>query len=251
MFINFNIEKCLKAKEELHKYDIVGKIWRENFSPSNSIGNCTYLYRLLNPENYIDFYKKYIEYADKNSLLNIWKRGLTEEEIIKLAINYKELVEKNSNINKPFETYLYDAICHIIVETYDGQFQEKEFIEYLKEKGFNCTKFDSNIDTKYGVDIKVTTDVNKVFAIQIKPISFFLSNRQDVINDRINLCIKYEKALKELNIKTYYAIYDKNKKTNEIKWFKNKDNGFKFRITDLLTYDIIGLCIRLILLKIL
>ena len=86
------------------------------------------------------------------------------------------------------------------------------------------------------MDIKVTRDDSRVSAIQIKPISFFKSNRSDVQRDRIHLCMKYEEAFYNLGFKTYYAIYVKDKTTGDITWVKNGD-GFRFRINELFDYD--------------
>ena len=48
---------------------------------------------------------------------------------------------------------------------------------------------------------------------------------------------KYHNFLKDYGYKTYYAIYEKNKTTGEIKWVKN-GNGFRFKLDELFEYDI-------------
>ena len=149
---------------------------------------------------------------------------------------YRVYVEKKTGLTYDFETFFYDAVCHIIIETWEGQQNERDFKKYLNKIGYECSDFDGHIDGKYGLDIKVTRNDGKVSAIQIKPISFFKSYRDDVQSDRVNLCQKYENALRELGIKTYYAIYQKDKKTNEIYWVKNGDM-FRFRINELFDYD--------------
>lgn len=232
----FNNEECLKAKALLGKNNVISTIWHDYFAPSNRIGNCTNLYRKLKPESCEDFYKKYLEYAENNQTLPISQRGLTYDELSSLAERYKKTVEDKTNLSYEISTYFYDALCHIIVETWDGQANERDFISYLKGLGYNCSKFDGAVDAKYGVDIKVERGDGRVSAIQIKPISFFKSNRSDVQSDRINLCQKYEEALNDMGIKTYYAIYVKDRETGDITWVKN--NGmYRFRIGELFNYD--------------
>ena len=50
------------------------------------------------------------------------------------------------------------------------------------------------------------------------------------------MCHKYENTLKDFGIKTYYAIYMKNKQNGAILWLKN-GNGYRFKIDELCTYD--------------
>ena len=232
----FNEGECIKAKGLLGKNGIASKIWHNYFAPSTKIGNCTNLYRTLKPENCKDFFNKYIKYAEENADLPIKERGLNYEELFSLAVRYKKAVEDKTNLSYEVDTYFNDALCHIIVETWQGQQIEGDFIHFLESLGYNCSKFDGTIDATYGVDIKVTRDDGKVSAIQIKPISFFKSNRGDVQSDRIALCEKYEEAYKKFGFKTYYAIYIKDNVTGEVKWVKN-GNGFRFRINELFNYD--------------
>ena len=232
----FSKEECINAKSILGKSGAISTIWHNYFAPSNRIGNCTNLYRLLKPDSCEDFFDKYVKYASGHKDLPISKRGLDETELLLLAEKYKNLVQEKTGITNDILTYYYDALCHIIVETWDGQQNERDFIKFLTNLGYSCSKFDGKIDAEYGVDIKVTRDDGRVSAIQIKPISFFKSNRSDVQSDRINLCKKYEEAYKNLGFKTYYAIYVRDKVTGEITWVKN-GNGYRFRINELFNYD--------------
>ncbi len=232
----FDYKKCLEAKKLLGKNSTISTIWRNCFAPSNKIGNCTNLYRKLQPKDAEDFCGKYVKYAEQNKNLPISQRGLTIDELIDLSEKYKELSESKTKLSYDSSIYLNDALCHIIIETWDGQQNERDFISYLEKLGYKCSKFDGSVDAKYGVDIKVERGDGRISAIQIKPISFFKSNRNDVQNDRINLCLKYETALRDIGIKTYYAIYYKDKITGDITWVKN--NGmYRFRINELFNYD--------------
>lgn len=236
MQLFFNKEECLKAKSLLGKNSVISTVWHDYFAPSNRIGNCTNLYRKLRPKSCDDFYLKYIDYAKNNPNLPISQRGLTYNELYSISERYKKVVEDKINLSYDVSVYFYDALCHIIVETWDGQQNERDFITYLNNLGYKCSKFEGSVDAKYGVDIKVERGDGRVSAIQIKPISFFKSNRSDVQSDRINLCIKYEEALNDMGIKTYYAIYVRDRNTGEITWVKN--NGmYRFRISELFNYD--------------
>ena len=232
----FDKDKCINAKNILGKNSLISTIWRKDFAPSNKIGNCTNLYRILKPNDCCDFYQKYITYGSEHHSLPISKRGLTYDELISLSEKYKEEVESRIDLSYDLSMYFYDAVCHIIVETWDGQQTERDFMEFLNRLGYSCSKFDGSIDSEYGVDIKVTRNDGRVSAIQIKPISFFISNRSDVQSDRINLCRKYEQAFNRFGFKTYYAIYVRDKRTNDITWVKN-GNGYRFRINELFEYD--------------
>ena len=229
------IEKlCIEAKEKLHKNSEIGIIWKDNFSYSNKIGNCTNLYRLLRPTSYKDFYFKYIKYASENIEKKIYDRGLTYGELITLAEEYKSMCESKTNLKYDLEIYFYDALCHIIIETKDGQKNEEDFIRYLESIGYECSNIDGRNDAKFGVDIKLVKDGNDFGFIQVKPISFFKTNRADTQNDRIKLCEKYEMTKKEYGLDTFYAIY--SKKNDRVYWYKN-GKSFCFRINDLFTYD--------------
>ena len=210
MSIIYNKENTISAKNILRTDEKICDIWKIYYSPSNKIGNCTNLYRLHKPKTYEDFFQKYVSYASEHKDLPISKRGLTEEEIIKMANDYMERGNAVSDKPHQFETYLNDIICHIITETFDGKVQETNFSKFLETLGYKCDYFEGSIDALYGLDIKVTNQYGRASAIQIKPLAFFTSPRIYIQKDRINLCAKYEKALSEQKLKTYYAIYKKD-----------------------------------------
>lgn len=234
--IQFDRESCIQARSILGKDKTASVTWRFNFAPSNRIGNCTNLYRKIRPKTVEEFFDKYIGFAEEHPSLPIRDRGLTEHEILQVARDYKMMSENGTDKNIEVSTYLYDALCHIIVETWDGQRNEREFADFLRSLGYRCENFDGSIDAKYGLDIKVTRADGRVSAIQIKPVSFFLSNRPDVQMDRINLCKKYEDALEQLGVKTYYAIYRTDKESGDTLWSKN-GQGFRYRINELFSYQ--------------
>ena len=231
----FSEELCRKAKEGLRSFSQCMVIYKNYFSYSNSIGNCTNLYRLHQPVSYEDFYNKYIDYAEKNQNLKVYDRGLSYYELRMMAEFYKIRAEYNGVPVRPVENYFYDLLCHIIIETFDGQQQERQITKYLENMGFKCSTFEGNLDAKYGIDRKLEKD-DKTYALQIKPVSFFFSKRKDVIEDRIKLCKEYELAKDELGIKTFYSVYKRDELDNSVQWYKN-GNSFCFKIKDLFDYD--------------
>lgn len=233
----FDEEKCRFAKEHIGRNGEISKVWMTQFSPKNKIGNCTNLFRKLKPTSPEDFYEKYIKYAEEHHTLPVKERGLTYEELLLLAGQYCNAGNAHSKVNYEADMYFYDMLCHIILETWEGQRTEREFSRFLEKLDYKCDHFDGEVDATYGLDIRVRRKDGKVSAIQIKPMTFFLSNRPDVVEHRRLLCKKYERTYEDMNgLKTYYAVYCKDKQTGEITWVKNGD-GFRFKINELFIYD--------------
>lgn len=232
--IKFDEELCIKSKEIFAKDEVITQIWRKHYAPSNKIGNCSNLFRLHMPTDVEDFYKKYITYASLHQELNIRDRGLSEEEIIKLANEYKEEVESYSEKRYDISEYINDMLCHIIIETFNGHISEIEVIKYLNSLGYECGYVDGYYDAKYGIDIVVKSPTK--FFIQVKPFSFFLSKRYDTKLDQTKLYDTNNIVKEEFGINTFYVIYSKDRATGKISWIKNKKtDSFCFRLSDI--YD--------------
>ena len=227
----------IKAKKEIGKYGEISAIYKEYFSPSNKIGNCTNLFRKLKPKNEKDFCDKYFQYAEEHKVLPISQRGLTYDEFVEFVKKYMTMGNEASGMDFPYETYFNDALCHIITETYDGKIIELRFMRFLTSRGYECDCFEGHIDAKYGVDIKIKRKSGgQTRAIQIKPFTFFIAKRSDTHEDRIQLIHKYHDFVRDYNIETDYAIYSKDENNGNILWLKN-GNGFRFKIRDLFDYD--------------
>ncbi|MBP5725076.1 MAG: hypothetical protein J6X18_16075 [Bacteroidales bacterium] len=222
--IEFSEKKCRKAKERVRKFEPAMKVWGKEFSPSRSIGKCTALFRILAPESYDDFFAKYIKYASEHLDKPIQDRGLTEEELVKCSERYKALTEEHCGEKFPIEDYLYDALCHIIVETFDGMSSERIALEYLMRLGINVEYASYLYDSEYGIDILAKCGSKILYGIQVKPESFFKSSRYDVRRDRALLVKKKDKALSD-GIKTYYMVYKKDS-DGKIVWIECEDGKF-------------------------
>lgn len=233
--IIFNEHECIKAKSILRTVPVAMKSWGTEFSPSRSIGKCTYLYKILQPTSYEDFYHKYVSYAEQHFNESVPNRGLTEKELIQLGQRYKNMTEKNGNFSQPLSVYVYDAICHIIIETYDGMRKEQEALAIAKRHDKNIRPSDYFHDSNYGMDMLSVKNDKVVYGIQIKPLSFFKSKRADVYRDRCFMCKKHKKALAELGAETFYMIYETT--NGKIQWKTHEDGKFLWRFNDLVEYD--------------
>ena len=235
-YYEFDIRKIIDAKNLLNKSDTIRQIYKRNCSYPHFVGNCTDLYYLLKPFDYLDFYYKYIENAERNKHLPIERRGLTYKELYELAEKFQSLVEESTEFRYDLSIYFYSLVCHIIVETFNGQKIEEIVMNNVKTMGFNVSKVNGSKDARQGIDIAVSNNDNK-FYIQVKPISFFLSKKEDTQQDRISCCRKREKVMEMEGLDTYYMIYEMRSNIDELKWVI-KDNGKKlFKISDLFSYD--------------
>lgn len=235
MFINFNVQECINAKKKLNRIQQLRNIYKTVFSSSSSIGNCTNLYRKLQPTSYEDFFVKYFNFAEQNLHLNIEERGLTTSEFIRMCLQYKDVAERNTKERYPIDIFIYGMLCHIIVETFEGQKKEEDFKKYLQKLGCECDSYDGKIDGRYSVDIKAIKK-GKEQAIQIKPISFFLSTAYDTVQDKLKMQRNYHEVLEKFGIETFYGVYIIDENTREIKWLKN-GKQFVFTLKDLLNED--------------
>lgn len=233
---SFDVGKCIECKNILNKNTLSRKIYKENCSYSNFLGNCTNLYHKLKPTDYYDFYEKELRYAEENHDLPIEERGLTYEEFYMLAYKYKVLVENATRLRYDLSVYFYSLVCHAIIETFVGQKKEEAIMDYITRNGYVPKKVNGKKDAKYGVDIEVEGN-GKHFYIQVKPISFFISNYADTQEDRIEACRKREEILELEGLDTYYIIYVLDSETSELSWILNKNGNLLFKINDLFQYD--------------
>ena len=103
-------------------------------------------------------------------------------------------------------------------------------MSFMVSNGFEALPVSDRDDRELGVDAKLKKN-GKLLLVQIKPISFFLSNRYDCIRDRKDAFRKMNKALNEYKDASYYfSIYNKEEK----KWYANKNGKIAHRIEDLI-----------------
>ncbi len=229
-----NVEEYIKARNKNARY---GNIWRSLYSGKHRVGPCIALCCKYRPQTYQEFMDAYVDDAIKNKNLPLNKRGRTIEEFKDLCVTpYFEHVKKYTNSEDlNYETFFDEAICHVIIETFDGRKHEIELEKYCEEKGYSIEYPSNEDDSKNGIDFFCCQNNEKKFMIQVKPLSFFISTRSDTISDKLNAFSKANNAIKKYGIPYYFTIYDSKGK----KWCKNElnESSVLYRIKDLYQED--------------
>jgi hypothetical protein len=201
----------LKSKWNNDKY---GESWQKKYAGKPSVGAMVYLCETWKPESYEDFFNMYISRHEGNDRVH---RGRSLEELEEIAINWQ-------NDSKDFETPLseyFDAIIlHTVVETYVGSDFEKRAVKCLEENGFKAIHGTDEEDSSMNIDYKIYKDNVLKFFLQVKPISFVVSDRIHTFRDRVNAFEKHDVGNKKYpGVPYYYLIYDGYK----CKWIYNPD----------------------------
>lgn len=238
-----------KIKERSYYEDVKNRIGKKHnqlwksISGRPYIGNCSYLYSVLKPVSYQDFFDKYVTFINPKYEGEKLKKnqfyGRTIEDLTKLAQYYQEQANDN---NFTLEEYFDDIVCHVIIETFDGHKAEKELMRVLTEYGFDVEETEGDMDAEYGVDLIVRKNgILKEF-IQVKPISTFVRTNPSLINDRCNFYLKQlrldeyiEKNVTNLKKRRIiYMLYDYQHLigTGEVLWYY-KDDKVKFSLKEL------------------
>ena len=125
------------------------------------------------------------------------------------------LYTMSSNNNNMFKSQI-DAIkfvyLHTIIETWEGYNKENNLIHYLNGQ-FSDYYFEHESavnDSKYGSDIRVLKNNNLVCSIQLKPYTYFLSNRSHLIEARKHNIINYKKYFDDFNAPIKMIVYFKS-----------------------------------------
>lgn len=180
------------------------------------IGDMMYLAYKLQPTSAQDFFNKYTKDGERK-VKDEKLRGRTVAELQQIARNYQKLCKDRSI---KFEDFYNNVILHVIVESYEGYIKECSFFNYVKAKGLDIRKAPNNLDAEYGIDFVIYKDNKPKYAIQHKPISFIMGNRnQSLINDRISALYKIKKTKDKFNIPTAYVFYTKERE------YMTNDNG--------------------------
>lgn len=205
---DFKRTNCISKKYNTH--------WKL-FAGRKSIGDCSNLFQRLCPTDYYDFYVKYTKDGE-DTVLNRSEfiySGRTEEEIKSIAEKYRD---ECNDYSYPLEDYIKNVYMHTIIETFDGQLKERQVNQILTNFGYTYEKPNNDEDSKYGIDFKVFKEGKLIFVIQVKPISFFIGNKnQSLINDRKNAFKKEALVREKFNVPTYYMIYSVEE-NGGVKW---------------------------------
>lgn len=232
--LTYNREEATRCRDIQNRYPSLKMIYKHYIAPRKSIGTCSYLYKLLSPSSDVDFFEKYLRYGqEKKGILPVEKRGLSEEELLDKAREFMERGNKVIGNPMDFDTYLNALICHIITETFDGKLREEQIMKHMRQLGYDCCFCTDDLDTLYNIDIKVSKNGVDKFAVQVKPLSFFMGMTKDCVADKKKACVAFESVLRDFGLKTYYAIYDSKKQ----RWLFNKEGKIAFDLRELFDYD--------------
>lgn len=205
---------------------IFGDQWK-NYSWRRVIGNCSYLHKILNPKDFQDFMDKYVESGEGNdfdieTLRGDDTRGRTIEQLKAIANAYFQDSIKKNPIAEDFgyERFFDDVINHVIIETMIGKTIENALSDKIRQKTdkYEIIETYGKFDALFGIDLVLKDKKTRrmVNFFQIKPVSFFTSNRWDTKKDRINHFRKereFKQYLSSINSDEYkpveYVVYDK------------------------------------------
>ena len=130
-------------------------LWKHKYCQKDVSGSGNYLWSVLKPVGEFDFYHKFINYAEENKSKPIAWRGLTHDELTRLAESFKADFEVDAKCDYPVETYYNYMLLHLIQEPFNGHRKEIEMLEYLLSRGKPARLADGELDLKYKVDILV------------------------------------------------------------------------------------------------
>ena len=197
------IEHYVSLKKRFNRPDLNN--WYEAiYRHPNSIGYVSELFKKINPKTMEEAYNAYLLSAVQDKDLPLAKRGRSAEELETLAIDWKT----RSKSDLPLADF-YDAIVlHAVVETCLGMIKEREAEEMYERAGYDIEETDGNDDRTLGIDF-IARNEDKIFLVQVKPISFFRGEKLDLVSDRRIVWNKHEKGMEKYPSASYtYMIYD-------------------------------------------
>lgn len=220
-----NVKSILdKIARENGDNKLFSKPWRDIFAKRKNSGPCVKTCRLLCPSSSEDFY------------LNGHKENpkMAFEHIEKLAIEYRSYVKRE---DLPLQLFYDIIVCHNFVETYNGHIKELEVIRALTKAEFKILNSTDEDDWKYGADI-IAEKNGIIYFIQVKPISFLFSIKDDCVRDRKKVFSQFipEQINRNNGVKMPFLWLFYDYETKE--WFFNEKNkSFKFDIEKVLDKD--------------
>lgn len=186
------IKQCYEQyKDELGQYEniLVGP-WNNGPSAPWIIGNFTKLYKEYgNPSTSEEFYTEYIKH-----------RGIDP------LINAGNAISKATGIDKEIcYGWVYKKTC---VEALKGCFMEWKMKEVAESHNYSFKFSTEYEDQNLGVDGKMYKDDNLIFTVQLKPVSFFRSDKPILMKKRKEMYEKADLSRNTLNAEPYLMIYD-------------------------------------------
>ena len=224
-----SLDVYMNAKALLNKEEYT-VVWRNKYASRRSVGPCQDMARLLNSSTYEGFYNDYLNYANSNLSLPVSKRGCTVDELEEVA--YKWMTDSQNPYNLDLKIFYNGVIMHVIIETMMGKIKEREAMDAFRECGYDIEESTSDEDALMGIDFKVIKDNEIKWLIQIKPISFILGFKTDLVSDRKHVFVKQTLGIEKYPTASYlYLFY--NSKDNG-KWIYNcEHNSYLFKYADI------------------
>lgn len=218
MEYTFDVQRLTNNFNHMNRFNTVNLVWKGNESvrglcSAYKTGHGSTLFDKLNPISYEDFYYKLKSYAENNkNTLSVYERGLTSDELHKIAVNFKNGVEKHDrNIVFTLENYI-DYILYVnVIQTFDGHINEVMLVDYINKYWYkDAHRVTGSLDSQYGIDIMYRGDTR---GIQVKSIKFFFGNKSSVVTDRKNIKPLKDEVMQKFGIDMWYAIYDRDNKS--------------------------------------
>lgn len=151
-----------------------------NYHHDNSIrknGAMMVLVRSLCPSDADDFANKYID----------WRLHNINEEYL-LANNVRDFMNQTG---LDLETAVIYLMIYLVDNTWEGCYHENQSVDMMLQflydnsnnHSWDVVKTNSEIDSKYAIDYFIKKDGKITAGVQLKPKSFFESNRTSLKND--------------------------------------------------------------------
>lgn len=243
--MNYIVKGLKKYKAIVNQYNHtdVEMYYQRAFRQSDVIGKCMNTFW-----EWLKTLKDDSEYTFDN-FANYYLTNIKSIECFETAASILRHLCLSGNEKISIDTYtsIDYIIAHAIAETFIGGNREKLIHDYVSKNGAEILKNDiyEMWDRTYGIDLVILYN-GKKFIAQIKPISFFLGERDSLIKDRQDAVTKineFKKIYPEFsNSNLKYIVYDdredgtyflsqvKNSIFNnldETKYFQKSSNNFK------------------------
>ena len=195
----------ISLKKKWNKDEPYGKHWQGKYSGKPSVGAMVWLCEEWKPNSYEEFFNMYITRHEGDDKIH---RGRSLEELEQIAINWQK---DSEDFNTPLSEYFDAIILHTIVETYIGvDFENKAMKAMNDTKKYILERGTDEEDSAMNIDWKVFNLEHKLQCfIQVKPISFIISDRIHTFKDRVNAFEKHDKGNEKYpGVPYYYLIYD-------------------------------------------
>ena len=216
-----SLEHYMGLKKRFNRPDINQKYENVYRHPS-SIGFVSEFFKKNKPTSLENAYDLYTNSGILDIGLPNDKRGRSKEELEDIAIEW----QKSTVPEIPLVDF-YDAIVlHAVIETCLGNIMEQEARRIYEEHGYKTEETAGNDDRTLGIDFIAYNEVNR-FLVQVKPESFFVGEKPDLVRDRKAVWEKQRKGVSAYGGSYTYMIYAKDGK-----WI-NSDGRINFRYSEL------------------